>query len=54
MMKASIPLITAGSGPIGASKAADWEAIQTMLVDAGFQKTTIDTSKAFTNQELPE
>jgi NitT/TauT family transport system substrate-binding protein len=54
MMKASIPLITAGSGPIGASRPADWEAIQTMLVDAGFQKTTVDISRAFTNEALPE
>jgi ABC-type nitrate/sulfonate/bicarbonate transport system substrate-binding protein len=54
MMKASIPLITAGSGPIGASRPADWEAIQTMLIDAGFQKTTVDISKAFTNEALPE
>jgi len=25
-----------------------------MLIDAGFQKTTVDISKAFTNEALPE
>lgn len=54
MMKASIPLIQAGAAPIGVSKQADWEDIQTMLVDAGFQKSRVDVNQAFTNQELPE
>src|ERR1700687_4432272 len=47
MMRASIPLLKAGSDPIGVSKQADWEALQAMLIDAGFQKTKVDVSTAF-------
>jgi NitT/TauT family transport system substrate-binding protein len=53
MMKASVPLITAG-GAIGASKRSDWEDLQKMLVEAKFQKTKVDVGKAFTNEELPK
>jgi NitT/TauT family transport system substrate-binding protein len=54
MMRASIPLLKAGSDPIGVSKQADWEALQAMLIDAGFQKNKVDVSTAFTNDELPK
>jgi NitT/TauT family transport system substrate-binding protein len=54
MMKASIPLIKTGPEPVGASKKADWDELQKMLVEAGFQKSEIDTSKAFTNDLLPK
>jgi NitT/TauT family transport system substrate-binding protein len=54
MMRASIPLLKAGSDPIGVSKQADWEALQAMLIDAGFQKNKVDVSMAFTNDELPK
>jgi NitT/TauT family transport system substrate-binding protein len=53
MMKASIALIKPDKDPIGSSKLADWEALQQKLVDAEFQKTKVDVSKAFTNAELP-
>jgi len=52
MMKASIPLISAGGEPVGLSKKSDWDELQKMLVDAGFQKSEIDTGKAFTNELL--
>jgi NitT/TauT family transport system substrate-binding protein len=54
MMKASIPLVKAGSGPIGFSTEADWENMQAMLIEAGFQKSKVDVGKAFTNDELPK
>jgi ABC-type nitrate/sulfonate/bicarbonate transport system substrate-binding protein len=54
MMKASIALIKPDKEPIGASKAAEWEELQKKLVDAEFQKTKVDVSKAFTNAELPQ
>jgi NitT/TauT family transport system substrate-binding protein len=54
MMRASIPLIKAGKDAIGVSQPSEWEGLQAMLVDAGFQKTKVDISKAFTNAELPE
>jgi NitT/TauT family transport system substrate-binding protein len=54
MMKASIPLIKAGGSAIGASRLTDWEELQKMLIDAEFQKTKVDVSKAFTNDELPK
>jgi ABC-type nitrate/sulfonate/bicarbonate transport system substrate-binding protein len=54
MMKASIALIKSGSDPIGVSKPAAWEELQKMLVNAEFQKTKVDVSKAFTNAELPQ
>jgi len=54
MMKASVPLITAGGGIIGASRQSDWEELQKLLIDAKFQKTKVDVSKAFTNAELPK
>jgi NitT/TauT family transport system substrate-binding protein len=54
MMKASIPLIAADGGTIGASRRSDWEELQKMLVDAKFQKSKVDVGKAFTNEELPK
>ena len=54
MMKASVALIKPDKDPIGASKAAEWEELQKMLVNAEFQKTKVDVSKAFTNAELPQ
>jgi uncharacterized protein Smg (DUF494 family) len=51
-MKASIPLISAGGEPVGLSKKSDWDELQKMLIDAGFQKSEIDTGKAFTNELL--
>jgi NitT/TauT family transport system substrate-binding protein len=54
MMKASIALIKPDKDPIGASKPAEWEELQTKLVNAEFQKAKIDVSKAFTNAELPQ
>jgi ABC-type nitrate/sulfonate/bicarbonate transport system substrate-binding protein len=54
MMKASIPLIKAGSAPIGVSSRVDWEDLQKMLLEAGFQKTGVEVSKAFTNDDLPK
>ena len=55
MMKASIPLLHAGSEPDRLhGRRRTGSACRTMLVDAGFQKAPVDVSKAFTNQELPE
>lgn len=54
MMKASVPLIKTGPEPVGASKKTNWDELQKMLVEAGFQKSEIDTSKAFTNDLLPK
>jgi NitT/TauT family transport system substrate-binding protein len=54
MMKASIPLIKAGPDAIGVSKQSEWESLQKMLIDAEFQKTKVDVSKAFTNDALPK
>jgi hypothetical protein len=36
------------------SKPAEWEELQKKLVNAEFQKTKVDVSKAFTNAELPQ
>jgi len=54
MMKASVPLIKSGKDPIGVSQPSEWETLQKMLIDADFQKTKVDVSKAFTNAVLPE
>jgi NitT/TauT family transport system substrate-binding protein len=54
MMRASIPLIKAGKDATGVSKQSEWEGLQTLLVEAGFQKTKVDVSKAFTNAVLPQ
>jgi len=54
MMKASVPLIKSGKDAIGVSRQSDWEDLQKMLIDAGFQKTAVDVSKAYTNADLPE
>lgn len=54
MMKASIPLIQGGSAPVGISKQSEWDDMQKMLLDAGFQKASVDVSKAFTNDVLPK
>jgi NitT/TauT family transport system substrate-binding protein len=54
MMRASIPLIKAGKDATGVSKESEWEGLQTLLVEAGFQKAKVEVSKAFTNAELPE
>jgi NitT/TauT family transport system substrate-binding protein len=54
MMKASIALVRPDRAPIGSSKAAEWEGLQKMLIDAEFQKTKVDVNTAFTNAELPQ
>jgi NitT/TauT family transport system substrate-binding protein len=54
MMKASVPLIKSGKEAIGVSRQSDWEDLQKMLIDAQFQKTAVDVSKAYTNADLPE
>jgi ABC-type nitrate/sulfonate/bicarbonate transport system substrate-binding protein len=48
MMKASLPLLKPDAKPVGWMDAANWSAAQKLLVDAGFQKTPVDVSKAFT------
>lgn len=48
MMKASLPLLKPDAKPVGWMDAANWTAAQKLLVDAGFQKTPVDVSKAFT------
>jgi len=48
MMKASLPLLQPDAKPLGWMDAANWGAMQKLLVDAGFQKTPVDVSKAFT------
>ena len=48
MMKASLPLLQPDASPVGSMDAANWTAAQKLLVDAGFQKTPVDVSKAFT------
>ena len=53
MMRASIPLIKAGGDAIGVSRPSEWEGLQAMLVEAGFQKAKVDVTQAFTNAELP-
>src|SRR5271170_7238935 len=52
MMKASLPLLTPDSQPVGWMDAANWSATQKLLVDAGFQKTPVDIGKAFTVEFL--
>src|SRR6202011_5855815 len=47
MMKASLPLLQPDAQPVGWMDAANWIATQKLLVDAGFQKTAVDVSKAF-------
>jgi NitT/TauT family transport system substrate-binding protein len=48
MMKASLPLLKPDAKPVGWMDAANWSAAQKLLVDAGFQKSPVDVSKAFT------
>jgi NitT/TauT family transport system substrate-binding protein len=48
MMKASLPLLQPDAQPVGWMDAANWSATQKLLVDAGFQKTSVDIEKAFT------
>ena len=48
MMKASLPLLQPDAKPLGWMDAANWSAMQKLLIDAGFQKTPVDVSKAFT------
>src|SRR5580692_2155800 len=48
MMKASLPLLQPDAKPVGWMDAANWSAAQKLLVDAGFQKSPVDVSKAFT------
>jgi NitT/TauT family transport system substrate-binding protein len=48
MMKASLPLLQPDAQPVGWMEAANWSAMQKLLVDAGFQKTPVDIGKAFT------
>jgi ABC-type nitrate/sulfonate/bicarbonate transport system substrate-binding protein len=52
MMQASLPLLQPDSKPVGWMDAANWSAMQKLLVDAGFQKTPVDVSKAFTDEFL--
>jgi NitT/TauT family transport system substrate-binding protein len=48
MMKASLPLLKPDAKPLGWMDAANWSAAQKLLVEAGFQKSPVDVSKAFT------
>jgi ABC-type nitrate/sulfonate/bicarbonate transport system substrate-binding protein len=48
MMKASLPLLQPDAKPVGSMDAANWAAAQKLLIDAGFQKTPVDLTKAFT------
>src|SRR6266436_6367503 len=52
MMKASLPLLQPDAQPVGWMETASWSATQKLLVDAGFQKTPVDVSKAFTTEFL--
>jgi NitT/TauT family transport system substrate-binding protein len=52
MMKASLPLLQPDTKPLGWMDASNWDATQKLLVDAGFQKTPVDTAKAFTVEFL--
>jgi NitT/TauT family transport system substrate-binding protein len=52
MMKASLPLLQPDAQPVGWMDAANWSATQKLLVDAGFQKTSVDVGKAFTVEYL--
>jgi NitT/TauT family transport system substrate-binding protein len=47
MMKASIPLLKPDSKPVGYMDAAGWNAVQKLLLDAGFQKQPVVVAKAF-------
>lgn len=47
MMKASIPLLKPDSKPFGYMDAAGWSSAQQLLLAAGFQKQSVDVSKAF-------
>jgi NitT/TauT family transport system substrate-binding protein len=48
MMKASVPLLTAGDGPVGTMDTAHWSSMQTLLVDGKFLKAPVALSEAFT------
>ena len=52
MMKASLPLLQPDAQPVGSMAAANWNATQKLLVDAGFQKAPVDIDKAFTVEFL--
>jgi len=52
MMKASIPLLNLDAGPFGVMEPEDWEEMQSVLLETGFLKGTVDTSAAFSNDFL--
>lgn len=52
MMKASIPFLQPDAGPVGSMDEGKWSAMQKLLLDAGFLKTPVDVSQAFTTQFL--
>jgi NitT/TauT family transport system substrate-binding protein len=53
MMKASLPLLTPDSKPIGFMDATGWNSAQKLLLDAGFQKQAVDVTKAFIPPTTP-
>jgi len=52
MMKESIGLLQPDSLPIGSMQAAQWTAMQDMLLKGGFLKTPIDLDRAYTTRFL--
>jgi hypothetical protein len=51
-MKASLPLLQPDSHPVGAMDEESWSAAQDLLVKAGFQKSRVESAKAFTTKYL--
>jgi len=47
MMKASLPLLKPDSKPVGYMDVAAWSSAQKLLLDAGFQKESVDVAKVF-------
>lgn len=52
MMKASINLLKPDEKPVGWMDKSKWEEMQTLLLDVGFMKKTVDINKVFTTQFL--
>jgi NitT/TauT family transport system substrate-binding protein len=52
MMKASVPLLTPDSKPVGYMDEAGWSSAQKLLLQAGFQKQPVDVTQAFTAQAM--
>ena len=48
MMKASVPLIHTGTGPIGSMEQAVWQGMHDMMLDHGFLDRPLDLSRAYT------